>query len=428
MTAEIAIMNSKAVALAADSAVTWNQEKGQKIFVSENKLFMLSKYYPIGIMIYGNANFMGNSWESIIKAYRKKLNSKKFNYLKDYANDFVKFLESRNPLFPNNQSKLYIEYGLLSFYNYIKKEINDEIGNKFKSCHNLDDKQIGIIVKNIINKHYSIIRRLKKLSNMPLNQNIKIKNKYSNVFNSSINQIFERLPMDLSEVAKLKYIGSCIFTKDIFPENISGLVIAGFGEKDIFPNLISYEVDGIFENKLKYKISHSTKIDFKNTASIIPFAQKEMVQTFMEGIDPSLYYILNVYITKTFTDYPKIVVNNIQNISHKNKLSIQTNLNRVSTEILKNFKETIENAKYEKFISSILKVVSLLPKDELASMAEALVNLTSFKRKVSTDTETVGGPIDVAVISKGDGFIWVKRKHYFKSELNPHFFSNYYRR
>ena len=41
------------------------------------------------------------------------------------------------------------------------------------------------------------------------------------------------------------------------------------------------------------------------------------------------------------------------------------------------------------------------------------------------ESETVGGPIDVAVISKGDGFIWIKRKHYFKAELNPQFFANY---
>ncbi len=56
-------------------------------------------------------------------------------------------------------------------------------------------------------------------------------------------------------------------------------------------------------------------------------------------------------------------------------------------------------------------------------MAESLVNLTAFKRKVSDDTETVGGPIDVAIISKADGFIWVKRKHYFAKELNHHYFS-----
>jgi hypothetical protein len=43
------------------------------------------------------------------------------------------------------------------------------------------------------------------------------------------------------------------------------------------------------------------------------------------------------------------------------------------------------------------------------------------------DTETVGGAVDVAVISKGDGFIWIKRKHYFKPELNARFFANYFR-
>ncbi len=60
-------------------------------------------------------------------------------------------------------------------------------------------------------------------------------------------------------------------------------------------------------------------------------------------------------------------------------------------------------------------------------MAETLVNLTSFARKVKLGSETVGGPIDVAVISKGDGFIWIKRKHYFKQELNPQFFAKYYK-
>jgi hypothetical protein len=71
-------------------------------------------------------------------------------------------------------------------------------------------------------------------------------------------------------------------------------------------------------------------------------------------------------------------------------------------------------------------LVGSLPKDELAAVAEALVSLTALKRKISLDTETVGGPIDVAVISKGDGFIWVKRKHYFDARLNPQFFAIHY--
>src|ERR1022692_518481 len=71
---------------------------------------------------------------------------------------------------------------------------------------------------------------------------------------------------------------------------------------------------------------------------------------------------------------------------------------------------------------------SMASKDELAAMAESLVNLTSFKRRITAEAETVGGPIDVAVISKGDGFVWIRRKHYFDRNLNPGFFANYYRR
>jgi hypothetical protein len=77
----------------------------------------------------------------------------------------------------------------------------------------------------------------------------------------------------------------------------------------------------------------------------------------------------------------------------------------------------------------VIDSVASLPTDELAAMAESLVNLTAFKRRMtSVETDTVALPIDVAVISKGDGFIWIKRKHYFEPALNQHFFSNYYRK
>ena len=85
MTAEIAVLNKEAIAIAADSAVTIYQEKGQKIFQSADKIFSLSKYQPVGIMIYGSAKFLGVPWETIIKVYRKKLGNKKYRYLDDYA-------------------------------------------------------------------------------------------------------------------------------------------------------------------------------------------------------------------------------------------------------------------------------------------------------------------------------------------------------
>lgn len=68
-----------------------------------------------------------------------------------------------------------------------------------------------------------------------------------------------------------------------------------------------------------------------------------------------------------------------------------------------------------------MKVISSLPKEEMADMAEALVEITSLRRRVDSPLESVGGPIDVAVISKGDGLVWIKRKHYFDGALNGDF-------
>ncbi len=65
-----------------------------------------------------------------------------------------------------------------------------------------------------------------------------------------------------------------------------------------------------------------------------------------------------------------------------------------------------------------------MPREELALLAEALINLTALRRRASRDAETVGGPTDVAVITKGDGFIWIKRKHYFDAKCNPTFVAN----
>lgn len=75
--------------------------------------------------------------------------------------------------------------------------------------------------------------------------------------------------------------------------------------------------------------------------------------------------------------------------------------------------------------SKIEKAIKMMPFSELAEIAEVFIRLTQVRRRLSPDSETVGGPIDVAVISKADGFIWIKRKYYFDKELNYSFIGNY---
>jgi hypothetical protein len=49
-------------------------------------------------------------------------------------------------------------------------------------------------------------------------------------------------------------------------------------------------------------------------------------------------------------------------------------------------------------------------RDELAETARDLVTLNIFKKRIMAQKETVGGAVDVAVISREGGFHWTSRK------------------
>ena len=85
------------------------------------------------------------------------------------------------------------------------------------------------------------------------------------------------------------------------------------------------------------------------------------------------------------------------------------------------FRDRVKSYIWEQHATPLRRVVSMLPVDELASLAETFVSIESLKERHTRPTETVSGPIDVAVMTKGDGFIWIKRKHYFDPKLNPRF-------
>ena len=103
-------------------------------------------------------------------------------------------------------------------------------------------------------------------------------------------------------------------------------------------------------------------------------------------------------------------------------LSDLESLKQNNDRIISDFVGFIDTLKDENS-KPILKSIMSLPKEELANLSESLINITSLKVKVQENLETVGGDVDVAIITKGDGFVWTKRKHYFKESLNPQFFN-----
>jgi len=127
MTAEVAVMNKQAIALAADSAVTFGGEKEQKIFSSASKFFTLSKYEPVGVMVYGNASLMDVPWETIIKVYRGHLGKRTFKTIGDYAENFLTFLAKNEQLFPEDVQNWYVNGLIYTHFQFIANEVKESV-------------------------------------------------------------------------------------------------------------------------------------------------------------------------------------------------------------------------------------------------------------------------------------------------------------
>jgi 20S proteasome alpha/beta subunit len=60
-----------------------------------------------------------------------------------------------------------------------------------------------------------------------------------------------------------------------------------------------------------------------------------------------------------------------------------------------------------------------MPIQDAIALAEFLVQVEAALSRFASGPQVVGGPIEVAAVTKHEGFKWVQRKHYYSSELNP---------
>ena len=261
----------------------------------------------------------------------------------------------------------------------------------------------------------------------PANHAQHIRKKWLRQIEAAIDYTFQNLPIDPTPKNRLIDIACLVFTADLFPENVSGVVIAGFGEEDYLPGVVSFDMEGVLLGfvKARENAEKSAIIDARNPTALIPFAQGEMVRLFMEGIDPDYQH----EIERTLKDFVTQLADELvqtTNAGPRRETTLRRQVDQAAAIPVKRLLEQLDSYSVRLHVQPVVSAVANLPKEELAGMAESLVSLTSFKRRVTHDPETVGGPIDVAVISKGDGFIWIKQKHYFDPTLNHQFFANHY--
>lgn len=450
MTAVVAIMNKTGVALAADSAVTVSNGISEgNVYNTANKLFALSKFHPIGIMIYNNSNLISTPWEIIIKLYKKKLHDKAFDTVEEYCKDFLDFTLSSPLINVVSQEFEFIKSIADKIITRILKSQNlsyvdeDEailfITNKIKEIENLFSEEVptnsneqtkndeplsGEEVPTVSDEQI-------KNDEFLFNEDVRnyIKNKVNQILILTTNvQDLSKIELLFQQFEKLIFMYLNQSKTTLLP---SGLVFAGYGESQIFPAIYSIELEGLWNQQLRYKVTENKVIShsFEDASGLFSFAQTDVMDTFLKGFDDRILNFILSSLAKSINESLDVYNQGIlsANPNAINLTNIQQLKDIAVNQIVYNLHNNIEQVIQQIQTLPTHNALNILSKEDLADLAESLIYLTFLKRRTSLSQESVGGDIDVAIISKGDGFIWKKRKHYFDKELNMGFFQNYFK-
>ena len=308
MTAEIAIMNKSAVALATDSAVTIHNQlqpnDPPKIYDSVNKLFTLSKYHPVGIMVYGSAGLSGVPWEPIIKTFREELVDTEYGSIPEYGARFINYLSGNSQLFPAKDQEIHFEVKIGGYFLWIVKEINTDVNKEFEDSGQIEERKIEELATKRIDNHIAYLSKKNYLPNSNNQIAHEIGVRYADAIERAINEAFGKLPLTDENRRKLNEIATLLYTRSVFPEGNSGIVVVGFGKKDIFPSLIHYEIEAIVNDLPKYREKDRSNVTADNPSIIYPFAQTETVYAFISGIDPNYDLTINTYLSELYKKIP----------------------------------------------------------------------------------------------------------------------------
>ncbi len=427
MTAVVGILNKRGIAIAADSAVTINNDGKVKIENSANKMLRMSDVSPISIMIVGSAAFLCTPWDIIVRRYRQKRGNTSFPTVQACIDDFFSYMTTEKMFFPEGIQKNYLSNKLGSFWDAVICQVPDM---------NINEKGVVTNKKQILHAFQkrieSGIKCFQESIPIPMFKDYTI-NQFKKYLGSMVDDLFALKTVDLdspffevddvpsneypedilSEIKELFIKGFFSFMTYGYEEGNAHLIFSGYGSEEEYPVMIRVMVSHGFDNRISYYIDPKDihTVSDANPVAICPFAQKDIMEALLTGVDP---YFFSKMRYRAEGMYNEIISQlSIEYMFEDDSEEIDAILNKVkSNDLIRQFTQYGKRIQEEER-RQWLKALHNYSVQDMAHLAENLIAMTSFERHMKFSQEGVGGPIDLAVITKNDGFTWLNRKSWY---------------
>ncbi len=420
MTAVIGMLNKKGVAVAADSAVTRSRGSNEKVTKNGNKMVRVSDVVPISVMITGNASLMTIPWDVIVRKYRKDRGHIPHPTVEESVRDLLHHITVNDFFWDKDLDEEWIDENIGRFMTSLRwhsgieaQETNEEgrikrprlFVKKILKCLKWDQKFYSSLGdtedKYDFNKFASLIApkvkyKLKVMEDYPDEDN-----PLESEFAIALKENFEEIREDLIKAFYYYFT----YTEG---DEIATLVFTGYGKDEIYPSLVAIDVFEGFDRHINWRISKKVNISDETPAAICPFAQTDVIEALLTGaseswlerIDDKMDYLYHPGILlgeNAAQEGPEVKLWYYDVFDFDPSARRQKSIDKLQKENFKSWEKDLEGYDIK----------------SMAELALTLVDLTGLQRILTFQQEGVGGDVDLAVITKNDGFTWLSRKSWY---------------
>ena len=482
MTSIIQAMNSRGVAFATDSAVSWKDGHARP---SAQKLFSLPGRQPIAFMVMGSGTFAptGLSWDRIFHKYNIQYREKygaelELDTVRDYEKDFIDFLDSlydpqvnddalaRDIYFhwdsrranfasissaessvpddmEDDQSIPTVERS--SFYS-VGRLIDDwEENSWFHTEESYSDIDHQYRTRQVESHHLGTI---KKAAEWVMQESYDKPGSSINTWDSLYSELDEETKseadslLDRLIVVITRWLASW-GNNHSWKEGSSKaeVVFGGFGRNDEFPItthiVTGSRVKGLgnFDGLLKERnivdptyfagpVYDSEEGEWRCFAYLQAFAQNEFIMRVTAGQDLSLKHDIRSKFRDSLEHWiSNTLSRDIAEVDGVGKVTVKSIIDHLEgKEHHKGFSDYMHD--YIADVGNNTKqnfrvAIDRLSPPELADLTMDLIEVQAKMHNIVNPQSTVNLPVDVCYLSKENGFIWHRRKNVPDRSINP---------
>jgi hypothetical protein len=401
MTSQLILLNGFGVAVASDSVVTMGGT--QRTYDTAEKVIPLSFPHRMAVLHSGSVRLHGLPYSVLVAEWASTLGEVPLRSVDQYRSSFISWLESNHQWFSKE----------VEFNDFLK-----QLGDAYSKLRKMmlsaatdeeDDREVEIKVLDAITAWRDDLREYDAFDSASDSW-------VETIWRLRESEIRERFEYWFDDVVRSEEIDEVLldYTKCFIRQgqfsNRATLAFVGYGREEILPAWANVLVAAFLEAELLFIQGESLNGDPTSSPhwGICPLGQQSAINLFLRGTEQGSINRARRAAHRVVEASRQALLENVPDSSAS--ATIKENFEKMQLEIQSSIDEEVWDYSNEEFVQPLRQAISALPVADLAAVAKSLVELQALRQTTTAELGTVGGPIDVATISRDEGFRWIRHK------------------